>query len=219
VNNGTLPFLFANDLTLNKIIYIFYIEYITTLIFNVIIYKGFKAMRKTIAIILIAILLMDLTSCHAYLDITEQKDYQSFQDKKNVKVLKLRTKQYKTLYFSEKFPGKISNGEVIGPHHVLLKYFEPDSIIYKNSSAQILIPEAQYALKNGTKYEIILQDYEMLICLSSETTRIPLSEITQMHIKENYPEKSVLLAVGIVGVGIGIVFLIAYLTFDISLSW
>jgi hypothetical protein len=205
---------------LNKIIYIFYIEYVTALIFNVIINKGFKAMRKIIAVILIVIFLMNLTSCHSYLDITEQKDYESFQDKKFVKVLSISTKQYKTIYFSEKFPGKISNGEVIGLHHVLLKSFEPDSIIYRRSSSQVVIPKAQFALKNGIKYEIILQDYNMLICLASDTTRIPLSEIRQMHIKENHPEKSVLLAVGIVGVGIGIVFLIAYLTApDISLEW
>jgi hypothetical protein len=168
--------------------------------------------KKIIAFILISIMLIDLTSCHSYLDITEQKDYESFQDKKFVNVLSVRTKQYKTIYFSEKFPGKISNGEVIGLRHVLLKSFEPDSIIYKNSSAQVVIPKAQYALKNGTKYEIILQDYDMLICLASDTTRIPVSEITQMHIKENHPEKAVLLAVGIVGAGIGLVFLIAYLT-------
>lgn len=181
-------------------------------IYNEII-KGFKTMKRLMTLIFIIVLLTDLTSCHSYLEITEQKDFKSVQTKKNVKVLSIITKQYKTFYFSKRFPGEISNGEVIGPCHVLLKSFEPDSIIYKNSSIQIVIPKAHYAIKNGIRYNVILQDNIELVCLESETTRIPISEISKMYIKENHPEKATLLVLGIIGFTTGLIYLIAFLTF------
>jgi hypothetical protein len=176
-------------------------------------------MKKIIALILVVIFLMDLTSCHSYLDITEQKDYESFQDKQSVKVLYLITKQYKTIYFSEKFSGKILNGEVIGPRHVLLNNFEPDSIIYKKNSTQTAIPIAQYALKNGTKYEVILQDYNKLICLASDTTRIPFSEIKQIHIKKMHPGSTAGLILAAGGaIALMIYLIVVNLNFDIEMS-
>jgi hypothetical protein len=175
-------------------------------------------MKKITALILVVIFLMDLTSCYSYHDITEQKDYESFQDKPNVKVLYLSTKQYKTIYFSEKFPGKILNGEVIGPHHVLLNNFKPDSIIYKNLT-QTATPIAQYAFKNGTKYEVIFQDYNKLICLASDTTRIPFSEIKQIHIKKLDSGSTAGLILAVAGaIGLVIYLIVVNLTFDIDMG-
>jgi hypothetical protein len=173
-------------------------------------------MKKIFALILVVILLMDLTSCHAYIDLTGQEDYKAYQDKKNVYVIDLETNQDSTINFGESFRGKIINGEVISIHfhQVILPYAKTDTIntiMYENS-------EAKYIHRNGNIYKIIEQKKNGYTVIATDTIRIPFSEIKKMHIKENYPGKSALLGLGIVGISFGLVILIAFLTLDMNMS-
>lgn len=149
-------------------------------------------MRKIMSLFLIIVLLINLTSCHSYLTLTEQKDFEKFQTKKRVYVINLQTNQDSTINFSASFPGKMSNGEVTGPHQVLLDRFKPDSIIFKTSSLKLTNPKALYALKNGSRYKIINQENKLLVN-AIDTTRIPFSEIKQMQIKKLDNDKTLLL--------------------------
>ena len=172
-------------------------------------------MKKSLVYPAIIILLIVLQSCNAYIDITGQKEYEAYQDKFNVGVLELTTNHYKTIRFSKGSPGKISNGEVIGISKVKTT-FKPgaiDSVIFQNTKS---VP--QYVWKNGKKYKIIHRDEFGLTCTRNDTTRIPFSEIKQMHIKKLETGKTVLLAGGIAGGLVGLIYLIVYLTFDIDID-
>ena len=172
-------------------------------------------MKKGMAFSAIIVLLIVLQSCNAYIDISGQKEYEAYQDKNNIVVLELTTDHYKTIHFNKGFPGKISNGEVMGVSKVKAK-FKPeatDSVIFQNTK-----PVPQFVWKNGKKYKIIHQDEVGLTCTRTDTTRIPFSEIKQMHIKKFETGKTVLLAAGITGGVVGLIYLIAYLTFDLNID-
>jgi hypothetical protein len=172
-------------------------------------------MKKVAAIIMIIVILIDLTSCHTYIDLAGQEDYYAYQDKKHVYVIDLQTTQDSTVNFSTRFPGSIINGEVIGLQQdkVILPYCKIDTITYENS-------KAKYIHKNGNMYKVIKKDKNGFIAIASDTIRIPFSDIKKMHIKETYPDKSALLAVGIAGISLGLIVLITLLTFEIHLgSW
>jgi predicted PilT family ATPase len=165
-------------------------------------------MKKVLVFITITILLIVLISCHAYIEISGQQDYEVYQDKNQVGVLDLTTNQNKTIYFDESVPGKMSNGEVIGFPQVRMRS-KADSIIYKNKKHV-----AQYVWKNGKKHEIIHQDEFGLTCTETDTTRIPFSEVKEMHVKKFETGKTVLLAAGLTGGVAGIIALVTYMAFS-----
>jgi hypothetical protein len=171
-------------------------------------------MKKVTAVIMVIIILMDLTSCHAYIDLAGQEDYKAYQDKKHVYVTDLQTNQDTTINFSASSPGKIINGEVKGLpfHQVTLLYCKTDTIIFENS-------KARYIHKNGNMYMVIKQNKNGYTAITSDTIRIPFSDIKQMHIKETYPDKSALLVSGIAGVSVGIIALITILSFNNMTLW
>ena len=163
----------------------------------------------------IIILLIVLSSCNAYIDISGQKEYEAYQDKYNIGVLELTTNHYKTIRFNKSLPGKMSNGEVIGVSKVKTKFKHgaADSIIFQNTK-----PVPQYIWKDGKKYKIIHRDEFGLTCTRIDTTRIPFSNIKQMHVKKFETGKTILLAGGIAGGLVGLIYLIAYLTFDLNID-
>jgi hypothetical protein len=164
-------------------------------------------MKKIITLILVIILLLDLSSCHSYTYISTVQDYKAYQDKKHVYAFDLITNKDSMVYFSSSFPGKLANSEVTGPRQVIIQDFAPDSVIYRviyrNNMKQV-----KYALKNDIKYIVIYQNDTALVCIASDTTRIPFSDIKQMHLKKLDQGKSALLVSGI-AVGLaGIIYLI-----------
>jgi hypothetical protein len=171
-------------------------------------------MKKVTAIIMVIILLINLASCHAYIDLAGQEEYKAYQDKKHVYVVDIQTYPYRRVNISESSPGKIINGEVISLqfHQVILPYCKTDTIIFENS-------KASYILKNGKMYKVIKQNKNGYTAMATDTIRIPFSDIKKMHIKETKPGESVLLALGIAGMSLGLVILIAYLTMDFSAGW
>ena len=172
-------------------------------------------MKKGLVYLAIMVLLIVLPSCHAYIDISGQKEYEAYQDKYTIGVLELTTNHYKTIRFNEHYPGKMSNGEVTGVLKVktIFKPDATDSIIFLNTK-----PVPLYVWKNGKKYKVIHRDEFGLTCTRTDTTRIPFSEIKQMHIKKFETGKTVLLAGGIAGGLVGLIYLIAYLTFDVDIN-
>jgi hypothetical protein len=162
-------------------------------------------MKKIMALILAAILLLDLTSCHSYVYLTNQQDYKDHQDKEHVYALDLITINDSTIYFSSGFPGKLSSNEVSGPKQILLSNFKPDSIILNREL------QAGYVLKDTIRYKVIYRNDSEWVCMTSDTIRIPFSEIKQIYIKKFDPGKSAAGIIGIVGVGIGLIIMLSYL--------
>jgi hypothetical protein len=156
-------------------------------------------MKKIMALILVIILLMDLNSCHSYNYISNIKDYETNQDKEHVYALDLITSRDSTVYFSSRFPGKLSNNEVKGPRHVLLQRFEPDSM-HINEKGKII-----YIIRDSIRYNVINQHDTILVCILSDTTCISFSEIKQMHIKKIDKANTALAILGIAGVAVGII--------------
>jgi hypothetical protein len=170
-------------------------------------------MKKIIALILVYILLIDLTSCHSYSYISSQQDYETNQNKKRVYVLDLITTRDSIVYFSSSFPGKLSNSEVIGPRQISLRSLNPDSIIFYQNK-----PAIKYVMKNDIKYKVIFQDSVEFVINKSDTIHIPFSEIKQIHIKETHGGRTAAI-IAASGAIIGLVALIYFLeTFDIDMQ-
>jgi hypothetical protein len=170
-------------------------------------------MKKKIALILIVILLIDLTSCHSYVYISNKQDYETFQDKNHVYVLDLITTSDSAIYFSSSFPGKLSNKEVKGPRHILLENFNSDSIHFNKN--QII----SYVIKDSIRYKVINRNDTILVYLLSDTTRIPFSEIKQMHIKKIDEGKTgALLFISAGALAVAIYLIITQMTFSLDMS-
>jgi hypothetical protein len=154
-------------------------------------------MKKSITYIAVIILLMELTSCYTYRDLSNQQDYEKLQNKRSVRVLEVLTEQDITISFTEEFPGKMSNGKV-GVGQAFLPYNKDYSILLGDN-------KTKYINKNDVRYEIISQDTNGFYCLISD---IPFSEIKQMQIKKISSGKTILcglgVGLGVVGITIGL---------------
>jgi len=126
-------------------------------------------MKKTMAFVIIVVLLIDLNSCRSYIYISNKQDYETYQDKKYIYAMDLITNRDSTIFFSSEFPGRLSNDEVIGPRHVLLDNFISDSIFYNKKL------EANYVQKDNIRYKVIHQNDTILVCMVNDTTRISFS--------------------------------------------
>jgi hypothetical protein len=151
-------------------------------------------MKKIIALILVIILLLDLSSCHSYTYISSVQDYKTYQDKEHVYAIDLITNKDSMVYFSSSFPGKLSNSEVTGPRHVLLRNFKPDSVVYDKSKLHI-----SYAFKHNYKYSVRYWNDSAFVCIKADTIRIHFSDIKQMHVKKSDPGKTAVLILGLAG--------------------
>lgn len=165
-------------------------------------------MKKLIALMIVVILLMDLNSCHSYTYIFNLQDYKSYQDKEHIYVMDLITNRDSTVYFSSGFPGKLSNNEVKGLRQVLLQNFRPDSLHFNKKQ------KISYVIKDSIRYKVINRNDTILVYLLSDTTRIPFSEIKQIHIKEFDTANTALGILGIAGAVAGI--LIGFLSYIAS---
>jgi hypothetical protein len=151
-------------------------------------------MKKIFALILVIIILMNLTACHSYTYISSMQDYKAYQDKEHVYAIDLITNKDSMVYFSSSFPGKLSNSEVSGPRHVLLRNFKPDSVVYNKSKLLI-----SYAFKHKYKYSVRYLNDSAFVCIKADTIRILYSDIKQMHVKKSDPGKTVILILGLAG--------------------
>jgi len=171
-------------------------------------------MKKMFTLILVIIILMNLTSCHSYTYVSSLQDYKAYQEKKHVYAFDLITNKDSMVYFSSSFPGKLANSEVTGPRQVKIQDFAPDSVIYRNNMKQV-----KYALKNDIKYIVIYQKDTALVCIASDTTRIPFSEIKQIHIKKMHPGSTTGLILAAGGaIALMIYLIVVNLNFDIEMS-
>lgn len=157
-------------------------------------------MKKVIAILLVAILVIDLTSCTSYKQLSTQEDFDIYQNKHHIQVLEVHSKKDSIIAFNEKFPAKMENRQVYGLKQMQFPYNTSDSIIF---SAQD--QKAAYILDHGVLYKIVSRDKSGFICIAPDTIRTPFSDVTFMTIKKKDPVKSTLLLVGISSVVIVIV--------------
>jgi len=158
-------------------------------------------MKKSIAILLLAILLLDLISCSSYKQLSTQQDFEVYQAKDHIKVLEIHSKKDSLISFSEKYPGKLANKQVYGLRQVQFPYNTSDSIIFTSQNKN-----AAYIRSQGVLYKIVSQDKSGFICISPDTIRTPFSEVTQMKVKKRDPGKSAILIVGVSAIFIGITY-------------
>jgi hypothetical protein len=172
-------------------------------------------MKKGIAILLIAILVTDLTSCTSYRQLSTQEDYEIYQKNDHIQVLEIHSTKDSVIRFSEKYPGKMTNRQVYGLKQVHFPYNLSDSIIFTSKDKN-----AAFILDKNILYKIISQDKSGFICISPDTVRTPFSEVSLMKIKKIDPLKTTLLIMGISGVIVGIsVYIVSISMFDIGLTF
>jgi hypothetical protein len=156
-------------------------------------------MKKGIATLLIVILVIDLTSCTSYKQLTTRQDFEIYQEKKQVQVLEIHSKKDSIIVFNEKFPGKMENKQVYGIRQRQFPYDAADSIVFAAQDQN-----AAYIRYNGVHYRVVSQDKSGFVCISPDTIRTPFSDVTLMNIKMKDPLKSGLLIGGLSVVFIGI---------------
>jgi hypothetical protein len=170
--------------------------------------------KKGIAILLVTILVIDLSSCVTYKQLSTQQDFEIYQDKKQVQVLEIHSKKDSIVVFNEKFPGKLANKQVNGLRQVQFPYNTSDSIIFTAQNQN-----AAFIRSQGVLYKIVSQDKSGYICISPDTIRTPFSEVTQMNVKMKDPEKTTILVLGLsaIVIGISVYLLRTFWTFDLAL--
>jgi hypothetical protein len=167
-------------------------------------------MRKGLAIELIIILVIDLTSCSSYREFSAEQDFENHENADDILVLGIRSRIDGLIVFNEKYPGKIENGQVIGLPQIQLPYSASNSIIYEKRDA---FPA--YILNNGIRYKFVSQNRSGFICVSRDTIRIPFSEIDQVNVKEKDPLKTTILIMGLSSVFMGMIVYLISSNFEI----
>jgi hypothetical protein len=170
--------------------------------------KIFRQMKKIIILILVINIPMILTSCHSYTYISNIHDFETHQNKEHIYALDLITGRDSMVYFSSRFPGRLSNNEVKGPRQVLLQDFKPDSVHFGKKN------KIRYVIKDSIRYKVTSRNDTLLVYLVSDSTRIPFSEIKQIHIKEFDNANTTLGIIGIVVTTAGLVIGIFALLFS-----
>lgn len=148
-------------------------------------------MKKGIAILLVAILVIDLASCTSYKQLSTQEEFKMYQDNNHILVLEIHSKKDSLISFNEKYPGKMANNQVYGLKQKLFSFNASDSIIFTSQDQN-----AVYIKNNGILYKVVSQDKSGFYCISPDTVRIPYSEATMMKIKKHDPAKSAILIAG-----------------------
>jgi hypothetical protein len=156
-------------------------------------------MKKGIAIALIVILVMDLTSCSSYRQFSAYPDFESYENSDDILVLNIRSRIDGLIIFNEKYPGKIVDGQVIGLPQIHLPYNASNSIIYTRRDAN-----PAYIINTGKQYKIISQNRSGFICVSADTVRTPFSEIEQINVKQKDPLKTTLFVMGLSSLFVGV---------------
>lgn len=160
-------------------------------------------MKKVIAMLLITDLVIELTSCSTYRQLSDERDFKSYQSIDDIQVLDLHSRLDGKIVFNEKFPGKIENEHVFGFQQRHFPYSASNSIIFNTRELKPIFIE-----NKGIQYRILSQDKTGFICVSLDTIRTPISEIVEMKLKQKDPLKTSLLIAGLSSVFIG---MLAYL--------
>jgi hypothetical protein len=170
-------------------------------------------MKKGIAILLLAVMVFDFTSCTTYKQLSAQQDFEIYQARDHVQVLNIHSKRDSIITFNEKFPGKLANKQVYGLRQMRFPYTTSDSIIFKAQNQN-----AAFIRSKGVLYKIMSQDKSGFICISSDTIRTPFSEVTQMNVKMKDPGKTTILVLGLSAIVIVTSFYLirTFWTFDVA---
>lgn len=156
-------------------------------------------MKKGIAILLVAILVLDLTSCISYQQLSTQQDFEAYEIMDHIQVLDIHSRTDGIIEFNEKYPGKMEDKQVYGFEERHFPYNSSNSIIYNAKEAK-----ATYLMNNGIRYKIISQDKSGFVCIATDTTRTPYSDIALISVKKNDPLKTSLLIIGVSTILLGI---------------
>jgi hypothetical protein len=156
-------------------------------------------MKKGIAIFLIPVLIIDLTSCTRYMVLSTGQDFESYNNEDEVQVLGITSNQDGFIEFNEDYPGKIDSRHVVGLRQIHFPYSPSNTLIFNTKD-----PGGGFIMNNGSMYRIISQNRSGFTCLAVDTTRIPFSDITQINVVKKDPMKTTLLVFVLSTIVIGI---------------
>lgn len=155
-------------------------------------------MKKILYISIISFLMISLTSCYTTKTLTNPEQYAQCLRKKNdcyvanknIKVLSIITKEKDTIFFSKKYPSRITENYIVGmPMVILPDSIKFDSITYKKNSLKTM-------WKDGTKYSFDRLGQSGFLCYKMDTLTIPLVEVAEVRVRHERKGATSALAIG-----------------------
>lgn len=149
-------------------------------------------MKKSIAMGLITVLVIDMTACSSYRQLSTGQDFEIAGNLDDIEVLTIQSRIDGIIVFNEKFPAKIENEQVYGFQQMHIPYSASNSIIFESRDEKPV-----YIVNKGTQYIIVSQNRSGFICICQDTLWTPFSDIMSMTVKEKDPLKTTLLIMGL----------------------
>jgi hypothetical protein len=125
--------------------------------------------------------------------------------------MRIHTSTDGMVYFSNKYPGKILDGEISGVKQVPLQLFETDSVVYRVKGLKEI---PIYAYSNGTKFDIF-KNNDIDLVYTTTLIQVPVSEVSNMELKKD-SKRSVVLSGLVVGVAALTIYIISNMSINVG---
>lgn len=168
-------------------------------------------MNKLITSTAVLPLCLFLTSCNAYFNASTPSEFFDAADNKNVDVMKIHTSTDGLVYFSNKYPGKMLDGEISGVKQVPLKLFATDSVVYKVKRLKEI---PIYAYSNGSKFDIF-KNNDIDMVYTTTLINVPVTEVSNMELKKDGKRTAVFSGL-VVGIAALSVYIISNMTINVG---
>lgn len=165
-------------------------------------------MRKLFSL---AIFVLFLSSCNTYLRNVARDEIEELQNRRHVDVMRLHTGNEGFVYFSNRYPGKLVNGEVTGVKHIPIQLFAADSVVYRVKGIKE-IPLFVYS--DGKKFDV-LRENDVSLVYTTSLIQVPVSEVSNMELKKNGNRKLVFTGL-VVGVAALSIYVISNMSMNVS---
>lgn len=159
----------------------------------------------------ILFLLVFLTSCSTYLRTQADEKTGELQNKRQIDVIKLYTNNDGLVYFSNRYPGKLINGEVTGVKHIPLRFFNADSVVYRVRGSKEI---PRFAYSSGQKFDIFC-DEDLTLVYTTSLIMVPVSEINDMVIRKN-GNRTLAISGLVAGISALSIYIISNMSFDVN---
>jgi hypothetical protein len=154
-----------------------------------------------------------LTSCNSYFR-ASAPDLESFENKRQVDVMKIHTSTEGLVYFSSKYPGKLTDGEITGVKQVPLQFFSADSVAYKIRGIKEI---PVYAYADGKKLDVFKHNNLNLV-YTSTLINVPVAEVSNLELKKKGHRKLIFSGL-VVGMSALSVYIISNMTLNVGDSF
>jgi hypothetical protein len=134
-----------------------------------------------------------LTSEEEYWECIVKRGRKYYVDK-DYRVIYILKNEGDTIWFTKRYPARITTEGVSGMPQEIIKYdVPPDSVVF-NKDATI-----KALWKDGVRYELITQDERGYICYNSDYLIVPFEDLCQVKVRHNSPQKKFGIANAVIG--------------------